>query len=126
MLQNRNAVAISCAADHTAQVIELQRELERITDEKAAALLKLRAAVDALSVVEEVQRPTCGRAGPPAAGTSPRGPPRRLVTHAVYNVGGGDRYHAPDRRSEKQYLTAGRASTLVAARGGHARCGHGA
>jgi hypothetical protein len=36
-------------------VIELQRELERITDEKAAALLKLRAAVDALSVVEEVQ-----------------------------------------------------------------------
>ena len=64
---------------------------------------------------------------------APRPPaPRRLVTHAVYNVGGGDRYHAPDRRSKKQYLTAGRASTLVdawstlvAARGGHRR-GHGA
>ena len=52
--------AMSCAADRPAQVIDLQRELERITDEKAAALLKLRAAVDALSVVEEVQRPTFG------------------------------------------------------------------
>lgn len=38
-------------------------------------------------------RATSGRA--PAAGTIPAGPPRRLVTHAVYNVGGGDRRSLP-------------------------------